>query len=170
MPDTGAPWNIPYADPTDLVRDWPSLSEDVAEAVADGLDAAGGLKDTLSIVQTANFDTSSGTYVDVTDFFLDITPTSTASKIVVLCSFTIQAVSDAGVTNSVQLVRESTALLESHTAILVSSGNRQVGALVFLDSPSTTSTIRYKVEAKTNNGARGCRVLSRSLVIAEVTV
>jgi hypothetical protein len=38
--DTGAPWNIPYAEPTDLVRDWPALSEDVAEAVADGLDDA----------------------------------------------------------------------------------------------------------------------------------
>jgi hypothetical protein len=43
VPDTGPPWNIPYADPTDLVRDWPQLSEDVADAVADGLDAAGGL-------------------------------------------------------------------------------------------------------------------------------
>ena len=43
MPDTGAPHFIPFADPTDLVRDWPALSEDVANAVADGLDAAGGL-------------------------------------------------------------------------------------------------------------------------------
>jgi len=40
MPDTGAPWNIPYADPTDLVRDWPALSEDVADAVALGLTSA----------------------------------------------------------------------------------------------------------------------------------
>jgi hypothetical protein len=40
MPDTGAPWNIPYAAPADLVRDWPALSEDVAEAIADGLSAA----------------------------------------------------------------------------------------------------------------------------------
>jgi hypothetical protein len=41
MADTGAPWNIPYAEPAELVRDWPALSEDVAEAVAAGLSAAG---------------------------------------------------------------------------------------------------------------------------------
>jgi L-serine deaminase len=43
MPDTGAPWNIPYVDPTDLVRDYPQASEDLADAIADGLSAAGGL-------------------------------------------------------------------------------------------------------------------------------
>ena len=37
MADTGAPWSIPYAEPADLVRDWPALSEDVADAVAAGL-------------------------------------------------------------------------------------------------------------------------------------
>jgi hypothetical protein len=40
MADTGAPWEIPYAEPGDLVRDWPALSEDVADAVADGLTAS----------------------------------------------------------------------------------------------------------------------------------
>ena len=52
MPDTGAPYFIPFADPTDLVRDWPALSEDVAEAVADGLDAAGGLVAVKSAIFT----------------------------------------------------------------------------------------------------------------------
>jgi hypothetical protein len=39
MADTGAPWNIPFATPTNLVRGWPALSEDVADAVVDALDA-----------------------------------------------------------------------------------------------------------------------------------
>jgi hypothetical protein len=38
MPDTGAPYNIPFADPTDLVRDWPALSEDVALAIVAALE------------------------------------------------------------------------------------------------------------------------------------
>jgi hypothetical protein len=38
MPDTGAPYFIPYADPTDLVRDWPDLSEDVALAIVAALE------------------------------------------------------------------------------------------------------------------------------------
>jgi len=41
MPDTGAPWNIPYVAGTDLVRDWPTDSQDLAEAIADGLDGTG---------------------------------------------------------------------------------------------------------------------------------
>lgn len=45
MPDTGAPWEIPFLDGTELVRAYPAFSEDLAEAIADALDAAGG--DTL---------------------------------------------------------------------------------------------------------------------------
>jgi hypothetical protein len=41
MPDTGAPWNIPYVENADLVRDWPADSLLVANAVAAGLSAAG---------------------------------------------------------------------------------------------------------------------------------
>ena len=40
MPDTGAPWNIPYVEDADLVRDWPADSLAVADAVAAGLSAA----------------------------------------------------------------------------------------------------------------------------------
>jgi len=38
MPDTGSPYFIPYAEPTDLVRDWPELSEDVALAIVAALE------------------------------------------------------------------------------------------------------------------------------------
>jgi hypothetical protein len=38
MADTGAPYFIPYAEPTDLVRDWPDLSEDVALAIVAALE------------------------------------------------------------------------------------------------------------------------------------
>jgi hypothetical protein len=37
MPDTGAPWNLPYPSPSAFVRDAPEQFEDLAEAVADGL-------------------------------------------------------------------------------------------------------------------------------------
>lgn len=38
MSDTGAPYNIPFADPADTVRTWPALSQNVAEAVVQALD------------------------------------------------------------------------------------------------------------------------------------
>jgi hypothetical protein len=39
MADTGNPWFIPFAEPSDLVRDWPALSSAVGTAVAAGLTA-----------------------------------------------------------------------------------------------------------------------------------
>ena len=34
MPDTGAPWNIPYVAASDLVADWPTDNQTMAEAIA----------------------------------------------------------------------------------------------------------------------------------------
>ena len=52
MPDTGAPWNIPYVENADLVRDWPADSLLVANAVAAGLSAAGGLVEVKTAIYT----------------------------------------------------------------------------------------------------------------------
>jgi len=52
MADTGAPWNIPYVESTDLVRDYPTDSLALADAIADGLDAAGGLVAVKTVVKT----------------------------------------------------------------------------------------------------------------------
>ena len=85
MPDTGAPWNIPYAAPADLVRDWPALSEDVAEAVADGLDAAGGLvavKDAL-FTGTQTNSTAAGANFAVTDLSITHTLADAANKLII---------------------------------------------------------------------------------------
>jgi hypothetical protein len=52
MPDTGLPWEIPYLDGTELVRDYPDFSEDLADAIVDGLDAAGGLVAVKHVIKT----------------------------------------------------------------------------------------------------------------------
>lgn len=49
MPDTGAPWYIPYVAGTDLVADWPTDSQELATAIEDGLNAAGGF-DTAALI------------------------------------------------------------------------------------------------------------------------
>jgi hypothetical protein len=84
--DTGAPWFIPYAEPTDLVRDWPDLSEDVADAVAAGLTAAGpaGIgTNVVSVDKTDTFTTTSTSYTDVTGLTVTITPSSATAKVLV---------------------------------------------------------------------------------------
>ena len=67
MADTGAPHFIPFADPTDLVRDWPALSEDVADAVAAGLTAAGGLVEIKYAAKTdaQTFNLGTGAFASV---------------------------------------------------------------------------------------------------------
>jgi hypothetical protein len=42
MPDTGAPWNIPYVETADLVSDWPADSLALANAIAAALSDTGG--------------------------------------------------------------------------------------------------------------------------------
>jgi hypothetical protein len=37
MADTGAPFSVPFVEPSDLVRDWPGISEDVADKVEEYL-------------------------------------------------------------------------------------------------------------------------------------
>ena len=88
MADTGAPWNIPYAEPTDLVRDWPALSEDVAEAVADGLDAAGGLVEVKSVLKTDTFTASlgAGASTDITGLTITHALADAAHKLVIIAN------------------------------------------------------------------------------------
>jgi hypothetical protein len=52
MPDTGAPWNIPYIAPTDNPRVYPAADEAQALAIAAGLTAAGNLKAVKTVVKT----------------------------------------------------------------------------------------------------------------------
>ena len=85
MPDTGAPYFIPFADPTDLVRDWPALSEDVAEAVADGLDAAGGLVAVKSAIFTGTQTDSvlAGDNLTVTDLEITHALADASNKLII---------------------------------------------------------------------------------------
>jgi len=85
MPDTGAPWNIPYVAGTDLVRDWPTDSQDLAEAVADGLDAAGGLvavKHAL-FTGTQTNSTAAGANFAVTDLSITHTLADASNKLII---------------------------------------------------------------------------------------
>jgi hypothetical protein len=96
MPDTGAPWNIPYVEPSDLVRDYPSDSEDLAEAIADGLDAAGGLvavKHALFTgVQTNS--TAAAANFAVTDLSITHTLADASNKLIISAYFGAAAGSD----------------------------------------------------------------------------
>jgi hypothetical protein len=89
MPDTGAPWNIPYVESTDLVSDWPTDSEALADAIADALDAAGGLvavKHAL-FTGTQTNSTATGANFAVTDLSITHTLADAANKLIISAYF-----------------------------------------------------------------------------------
>jgi hypothetical protein len=109
---------------------------------------------------TTNFTSTSVTFVDATDMFLAITPTSSTSKIMVMFN-TSALVSRTSTGNYMdfQILRDSTVvfrpgynngtgnLLFGFNAGAATSMNiRGIVPLCFLDSPSTTNEIVYKLQ------------------------
>ena len=165
MPDTGAPWNLPFPAPSALVRDAPVQFEDLADAVADGLTAANIAlgPNVVTAFKDDVFSTSSTTYVDVTDLSVTITPSTATSKVLVIVSIMF-ANTGNNRTTGVQLVRGSTAI-----SIGAAAGSRRLASaayqsednvvhsqgpssIMFLDSPATTSARTYKLQIASDGG------------------
>jgi hypothetical protein len=164
MPDTGAPWLIPYLDGTELVRDYPQASEDLADAIAAGLTAAGVVKQIVQTVKTDTFSVSLATGVesgDVTGLTVTITPTSASSKVLV----------EGFVSTSVAANRTYISLARSGSVITdvvgdasgsrprrMTGGNNDGSgtaslAFSYLDSPATTSAVTYSIRVSSGLGA-----------------
>ena len=125
---------------------------------------AGSILQVVSTTKTDQFTTSSTSYTDVTGLSVSITPRSTSSKIFVMVQTNVGG--DSSSYQAIQLVRDSTAInigdaAGSRTRASYMSynggttdGENYYGSanvhLSTLDSPSTTSTVTYKVQAKTN--------------------
>jgi hypothetical protein len=156
MADTGAPWNIPYAEPSDLVRDWPALSEDVAEAISDALDT----RTFGQIIQTVKTDTfittlNQGASTGIPDLTVSITPTSNTAKVLVLAQVVVSRPEITNSAISLRLLRGSSAI-----GVGAAASNRrqettgswpqdalgaQTMTIIFLDSPATESSTTYGV-------------------------
>jgi hypothetical protein len=165
MPDTGAPWDLPYPAPSGLVRDAPVAFEDLADAVADGLTAANIAlgPNVVTAFKDDVFSTSSTTYVDLTGLSATITPSTNTSKVLVIASLAFFN-SNNNSSVAVQLVRGSTAI-----GIGAAAGSRRLGnafydsednvvhaqgpsSIMFLDSPATTAATTYKLQIAVNAG------------------
>ena len=110
----------------------------------------------------AQFATTSGSFVDVTDMSLTITPSSTSSKILLLCNTNTynntsgayfnmrweRAISGGATTN----IGNSTYGLSFARSAIAHDFWGGVG-MTYLDSPSTTSEITYQVQASSSGGS-----------------
>ena len=107
----------------------------------------------LQVVQTVSFTqqaTTSGSYVDITNFSVSITPTSATSKILTIVNvngiYANQRIT--GVQTS--LARGSTGIAfgDCYAGYQDAAGDQCIGSVVMqiLDSPATTSSTTYKVQ------------------------
>jgi len=126
-----------------------------------GLTKTGGFGLLLQVVTattTNEASTSSSSYVD-TNVTASITPSSTSSKILVLIDAPFHVHRSNGTSNSfgIKILRDSTEITDaitdegSHQIGLGSgsiSSNRSVGIIskIILDSPSSTSSLTYKLQ------------------------
>lgn len=124
---------------------------------------SGGILQVVSTTKSDTFSTTSTSYTDVTGFSATITPRSTSSKILVLLNVSIGRSTDSG--NYYRIMRDSTAIAIGDSA---GSRDRATGAdyvgsgsvtfqatssgANFLDSPSTTSSVTYKVQFRVESG------------------
>jgi len=126
-------------------------------AGADG----GGIIQVVSTLKTNTFSTSTAnTWTDITGMSASITPSSTSSKIIVMCSI----FASSQYNSFIRLVRGSTVICVGDAAgnrVQVSTGSfytygdgniTNTQPITFLDSPATTSATTYKIQVHINSG------------------
>jgi hypothetical protein len=154
MADTGAPWNIPYVEPSDLVRDYPAADEAQALAIAAGLDIGLGTN-VAATLKPDIFSTTSNSFVAVTGLNVNITPSSTTSKVLVIVNI---ALANSGNNSVVARLTRGTTAIGSGTGgtsngFGFSNTNlMEKATITFLDSPGVDTQINYKVDIATDGG------------------
>ena len=119
----------------------------------------------LQVVQgskTAQFETSSTSFVDST-FSASITPASTSNKVLIMCSTSAIhiATTSAGGELLIKFYRGAVAIGDEYQVAKSrqdSSYDQEVGGggtAMYLDSPSSTSSLTYNVYARITNGSAG---------------
>jgi hypothetical protein len=129
--------------------------------------AGGKILQVVQTVKTDTFTTTSSSYVDVTGLTASITPSSTNSKILVFANLSGSAVNALG--GAPILLRGSTIINQADAASNRGRGSFAGGlhtgdgagdaymtlnvSTSCLDSPSTTSSVTYKVQVKSFSGS-----------------
>ena len=171
MADTGAPWNLPYPLPTDLVRDGADAIKDLAEATATGLSAAGSEGIGPNVVQTVKtdvFSTTAGTYTAISGLDATITPSSATAKVLVIAYVVLST--GGGPSDRDALIRLTaggntpfigdaatgkervTLAFGWNSSVLDMRRGTYAATIVYLHSPMTTSPITYGLETRSQDG------------------
>ncbi len=139
---------------------------DITGLVAGALEAnaigTGAVRQVVQGTSGTRVQVSSSSYTDVNPS-VSITPSSSSSKILVVAAYSIGGYSSTNINGgSVQILRGSTSIAEfsnaysNQAALGFASELRSAGvySFIFLDSPSTTSSVTYKLQMKKDQGDR----------------
>jgi len=176
----------PFVESSDLVANYPGVSL----ALANHIDTSTGkVLQVLSVTKVDPFTTTSTSFVDITGMTVNVTPSATSSKILVLYKLAANPSGTGAI--YVQMMRGAT-VIGSGTAV----GNRGsamsvlfmgvVGATTdlngnFLDSPASVAAQTYKLQIRsggvtaqvnvTNNDtdAAGFDRLSSTITVMEIS-
>jgi hypothetical protein len=124
---------------------------------ADGISSQpvfpGNVLQVVSTTKTDTFSTASTSFTDITGLSASITPTSATSKVLVLASV-YASFNDTGL---LQLARDSTAIGNGSNgfAMFRFGATNEGGSFVInhLDSPSSTSSLTYKIQTRRDGGS-----------------
>jgi len=116
----------------------------------------GKIGQVVSTTKTDSFSSTSTSFTDITGLSVSITPTSTSSKILVLVNTNASSI-NATYSGVMRIVRDSTAIgigtngsatYIGFNALRRNSGSDESKSVNynFLDSPSSTSSLTYKVQ------------------------
>ena len=124
---------------------------------ASALGNGGIIKCTTSNVDLSQ-NTTSTSYVDVTNSSISVTPTTNTNKILLIwnCDMSNTLVSSSNVQAWFNIMRDSTEIFDSITSCETGSGGEQIKStptMIKIDSPTTASAVTYKVQFKSNNSS-----------------
>jgi hypothetical protein len=114
----------------------------------------------LQVVQgrtTTNTASSSTTYVDATGFTATITPSSLSNSVLVLVDLSFYIQADNNTRGGVRILRDSTVIYTDDNAVY-DAVNANVGygthmIFSYLDTPSATSALVYKIQIRRTSTA-----------------
>jgi len=136
-------------------------SAELASGAARANFGAGAVLQVASTTKTDTFTTTSTSFTDVTGLSVSITPSSASSKILVMCNVN-GSVTGSTFKAGLRLLRDSTAISIGDASGSRSRGFGQLSApsyqmlsssITFLDSPSSTSSITYKIQLLSQSGS-----------------
>jgi hypothetical protein len=117
----------------------------------------GSILQVASTSKTDTFTTTSTTFADLTGMSVSITPSSTSSKILIMVALSMTG--DTSTQGYARLMRDSTAIgIGAAYGSRVRASFQQIenqpnecptAGFTFLDSPSTTSSVTYKIQLQT---------------------